>query len=144
MGQKQLAGVLGAALLLGGVFMPIFGSPLKGTVTYLEFSRFEASVVAAAGGVGLLLSLARIYGLLWVAGLVGFGGIGFTFVKFLLITSGQGSRFAEFFFDSPFPGINRLVMETFSLEWGWGPLLAGAVLLLVGGRLQGTAPGGGR
>lgn len=140
MEQKQISGLLGAALLFVGIFAPIFGSPLKGAVNYFQFSRFEASVVLGCAALALTLATARRYEFLWMAGLGAFGAMGFTFIKFILITSGSGSRFAEGFFDSPFEGINQLVRRTFALEWGWAALLAGAVLVMAAANLKGTAP----
>ena len=137
MTQNQFSGLLGAALLFGGIFSPIFSSPLKGSIGYFQYDRVEASIMLGLAALALAFALARRYRALMLVGVGTVGMLAFALIKFQIFTSGSDARWLRKFSDSEFEGINRLVRETFALEWGWGPLLVGAVLLLAAGRFKG-------
>ena len=58
MTQNQFSGLLGAALLVGGVFSPIFSSPLRESTGYFEYSMIEASIMLGLAALALALALA--------------------------------------------------------------------------------------
>ena len=60
MGQQQIAGLMGAGMIIGGVFSPILRGPIIGRVTYLDFSRGEAIVVAAFALIAAFLVLVLV------------------------------------------------------------------------------------
>ena len=137
MTQNQISGLLGAALLFAGLFSPIFTSPVIGQLDYFQYDKVEASIVLFLAALSLALALARVYQALLFTGLGACATLGFSFFKFQLYTSGQGGRWTSTFSDSPFEGINRLTMNSFSLDWGWGLLLVGAVLVVAAANMKG-------
>jgi len=141
MSQNQVSGLLGSALLFAGLFSPIFDSPIKGQLNYFHYNQVEAGILLVVAALSLTFSLARKYKVLLFLGLAALGTMAFTFTKFYIYTMGGDDRWLRKFSDSPFEGINRLVQQTFSLDWGWGLLLIGAVLVLAASSLKGY-PGG--
>ena len=137
MSQNQIAGLMGAVFLFSGLFTPIFTSPVKGQISYFHYNQTEAAIVLALATLALTLSLVRRYKALLFTGLGVCATLGLAFVKFLLYTTGQDTRWMSKFSDSPFEGINRLTQQTFALDWGWGLLLVGAVLVVAASRLRG-------
>jgi hypothetical protein len=141
MSQNQLSGLLGSVLLFAGLFTPIFSSPIKGQLNYFQYNQVEAAILLLVAALALTFSLARKYQVLLFVGLAALGALAFTFLKFYIYTSGGGDRWLKKFSDSPFEGINRLVQQTFSLDWGWALLLVGAVLVLAASSLKGYSGG---
>jgi len=135
--QNQASGLLGAALLFSGLFSPIFTSPVKGQIDYFQYNSTEAGALLFLAALALTFSLIRRYHLLLMSGIAICGTLALAFIKFQLFVSDVAPRWMGKFADSPYEGINRLVKSSFALDWGWGLLLAGAVLVLVAGRVRG-------
>ena len=135
--QNQASGILGSALLFSGLFSPIFISPVKGQIDYFHYSTTEATVVLALAALALTLSLAHKFAIMPLIGTALCATFAVAFIKYQLFISGSAVRWMDKFADSPFQGINRLIQNSFALGWGWGLLVAGAVLVLASGRLKG-------
>lgn len=137
MNQNQASGLLGSALVYAGLFSPLFTSPVKGQVDYFQYSPAEATVILVLATLALTLSMAGRFQFLPLVGIAICASLVLAFIKFQLFVSGSASRWMEKFADSPHEGINRLIQESLGMDWGWGPLIAGAVLIAAAGRLKG-------
>ena len=135
--QNQASGLLGTALLFSGMFSPLFSSPVKGQFNYFQYNQTEAMVMLGLGALALTLSLIRKFSFMPLVGIAACATLALAFIKYQLFVTGTATHWMEKFADSPHEGINRLTRESLALGWGWGLLLAGAVLILAAGRLRG-------
>lgn len=85
----------------------------------------------------LTFALIRRFAWLTLTGIGVFAMLALAFIKYQLFVTGTATRWMSKFAESPYEGINRLSQETLALGWGWGLLVAGAVLVLAAGRLKG-------
>lgn len=136
MTQNQASGLLGAALLFSGMFSPLFTSPVLGQVDYFHYHSTEATIMLGLAALSLTFALIRRFAWLTLTGIGVFSMLALAFIKYQLFVTGTATRWMSKFAESPYEGINRLSQETLALGWGWGLLVAGAVLVLAAGRLK--------
>ena len=137
MGQQQIAGLIGAGMIIGGVFSPILRGPIIGRVTYLEFSRGEAIVVTAFALIAAFLVLVRKPELVWLMGTGALATSAYSFIRIQVSLSGSAPTVLKNLFNSPFEGINQLARHAMQIDWGWGLLLGGAILVIAAGNIKG-------
>ena len=61
MSARQLLGLLGAMLLLVGVFCPLVSLPFVGSITYFGNGRQDGWFILAFGAIAAVTALARLY-----------------------------------------------------------------------------------
>ena len=140
--KQQAGGFAGAVLLVVGLFMPLVGVPFF-TLNYYSLSQFSS--LAGLGffllllcGVGAgALAATRRYELLKWPGLGALLVIAYTFYT---ISSKLAEAKTEMVRNmasipegqsGPFKGMGDAFMSMIQMQWGWGVLAAGTVLLLV-------------
>lgn len=145
--KRQIISFVGAALLLVGLFTPLVGVPFF-TLNYYSLSQFSS--LAALGfflvllcGVGaIVLAAMKHYDTLKWPGLAAMLIIAYTFYY---ISSGISTAKAEMAKnmanmpdgqESPFKGMGDAFMSMIQMQWGWGVLAAGAVLMIVAGLMK--------
>jgi len=121
MSTKQFLGIVGAVMVAIGVFAPLLTFPVIGNITYFTGGNIkgEGLILLVIAGASLIISLIKLYPLLWLTGLAAIGMIGYTFVKPLYeVSKVTGVDFAAQIFKSlPF-------------QWGIIVLSIGAVLII--------------
>jgi hypothetical protein len=121
--HRPLIGGLGAILLFLGVFMPIFGMPIGGSLNYsglyFQNGRGDGVLIIVFTLLAFLLLGRRSYNLLWLPGVASFGVLAYTYFNLQSRLSQAKREFGED------------MISTVQLEWGWAILVVGAVLLLV-------------
>ena len=137
MGQQQIAGLIGAVMILGGVFSPILRGPIIGRVTYLEFSRGEAIVATAFALIAVLLVLFRRPDWVWLMGTGALATLAYSFIRIQVSLSGSAPVALKKLLNSPFEGINQMMRHAMQIDWGWGLLLGGAILVIAAGNIKG-------
>lgn len=57
MNRKQIMGLIGALLIIAGVFVPVVNLPLIGNISLFNLEQSNAIVVLVAGAIGLVLAI---------------------------------------------------------------------------------------
>jgi serine/threonine-protein kinase len=128
-----LPGIIGAILLIAGVFCPLIGIELSGlsmSVSYLGSSggrSWDGIVLLLCGITALILAALRKSRLMLMPGILSLAIITYTYLSFK-------SRFAEATAQS---GAARETMENaVSIKWGWFVLLLGGLIVTVAGLMK--------
>lgn len=136
---RTLLGVVGSVLLVFGAFAPLISVPFLGTVTYVRRGEGDGVIIVVLGLLSLVLTVARRFNALWFTGLASLGLMGFTFYNVRSGINEMRERTASELAGNPFRGIAEAATEAVQFQWGWGVLLAGAVLILVAAALPSRA-----
>jgi hypothetical protein len=135
MTNRNLA-LIGAALLLVGVFMPIVSIPIMGSITYYMNGQGDGVLVllmaAAAGGLALA---GRVRDVVW-PGAVSLAMLAFTFFRFQSGMAEMRSKMAGDLEGNPFRGLAEAAMGSIQLQWGWAVLLLGAAIVTYAGAAE--------
>lgn len=133
MAETRTIAMIGAVLLLLGVFMPLFSVPFFGSITYFENSRGAALVlIALALGAGALAGTGRTR---YVA-LVGLAALGVMLGTYLRARArleamredlGDGLR------GELLSAIADQAAASVQPRWGWAVLALGAAMLVYAG-----------
>lgn len=144
--KKQLGSFAGAVLLLAGLFTPIVGVPFF-SVNYYSLSQFSSFasfgfflLVLCAVSAGALAAMKRYNVVRW-PGLASLLIIAYTF---FLIRSKIAEAKTELdrltnapdMANTPMKGMGGAFMSMIQMQWGWGVLAGGAVLLIVASMLK--------
>lgn len=122
MSRNQIIGFSGAAIIIAGVFAPIFHVPVTGSINYYHEGAGDGIIILLLAVLSLLLLLAKKYKGLWFTGFASLGMISYTFIT---ITSAISDMEA-------FVTANAVVQ----IKWGWIFLILGAALLIVSAALR--------
>lgn len=130
MDTRATFGLLGSALLLGGVFTPVVSFPVVGSLDLFRNGEGDGVIIFGLAVASALIVAIRLYPLLFVT------GCGSALVLWLNY-QGIQERLAETradmdadLADNPFRGLADLAMNSVQLEWGWAVLAFGTLLLI--------------
>lgn len=131
--QQRRMALIGAILMTVGVFMPIVRLPMSGSVNYFNNGTGDGIVVLLLAGVSFVLLGRRDRSALLVTGGLSLAVMLFTLLRLMNRISGIKDRVSRELADNPFRGIGEAMVSSVQIEWGWLPLIGGAVLLIVVG-----------
>lgn len=131
MSSRQIVALAGAVLLAFGVFAPLVSIPIAGTMNYFANGRGDGIIVLTMAGVTALLALMRMFGGLWVTGLISAGTIAFTFYNFQSKFSQMKAEMEQQLAGNPFRGLADAALNSVQMQWGWAILALGTLLILV-------------
>ena len=114
--------LVGSVLLIVGVFLPLMSSPRMGSFNYFRNGSGDGAFVLVLGAVSVVLAITGRYRGLWGTGVGSLLLLGFTFWEFRKVLQGLG------------PETTKLMSP--ELQWGWGVLLAGSILVLAAASLH--------
>jgi hypothetical protein len=138
MERRQVIGLIGSALLVLGSFAPVVRVPLGGAITYFKNGQGDGLFTLIAGMLAAVLILARFYTLLKVIGL----GCALLVFYDLYKAVEVMAKVSDTLKDAPDTGlagsIVQIVGQSVGIEWGWGPLLLGALGVAVAGFMGST------
>jgi hypothetical protein len=127
--DSRTTGLLGAAILSFGVFSPIAEVTTAGTVTYFEHGRYGIVMLILAGISVVFACSKSLDDMLWATG---FGALFLT-------------GYSLFGLKKSFEQLNSIALDAglvahSGVSWGWGLLLIGSFLLLIGAWLATYRP----
>lgn len=131
---------MGSAVLMAiGCFAPIFSAPVVGAVNYIGQGNRDGVIVLGMALLGVALAFAG-----WVRWLILTGGVALAVSVFDLVAltrhfSRATGDLEASAVGNPFGGIAVAMAQSFQIQWGWIPLIAGAALMIavgVGFRLK--------
>jgi hypothetical protein len=118
MDRRQILGVVGAATLFVGVFLPIVSLPIVGAQNYFQNGRGDGTILLMIAGVALLATLAKRFAWVSIAGVVSLLLLGYTFVAFRARIAEMRAAMDRDLADNPFRGIGEAMMQSVQLQWG--------------------------
>jgi hypothetical protein len=131
----MIFGIIGALVLILGVFAPIVSVPIMGTMNYFQNGEGDGIIILVLAAVALVISLTRLYKLLWIPFAGCAGTLTFTFVRFQQGMSDARAEMQAELADNPFAGIAEVALQSVQLQWGFAVLIIGTILLLLGAGL---------
>lgn len=145
--KRQMAGFAGATLLLVGVFTPLVGVPFF-TVNYYSLTQFSSLaglgffLLLLCGVSAILLTATKRYALLKWPGLASLLILAYTFYTISSKISEAKTQMQQSMASMPnvannqFKEMGNAFLSMIQMQWGWGVLAAGMVLLIVAAMLK--------
>jgi hypothetical protein len=130
----RVIALIGAALMAGGVFLPIVRVPLRGSFTLMEGEWWLAGIVmlALAVAAALLAWIERTRQAVWPA-LGALGLLAYAYVLASTEIERARMRLGEGIGDDPLGAIRDLVVSESSYGPGWAVMALGALAVLASG-----------
>ena len=128
---SQILGIIGAIILIVGVFAPLINMPIIGSINYFHNGKGDGIFVLALGIISLVLVLVKQYKWLWITGLGSLGLLAFTFFQFQTRISQMKAEMEINLAGNPFRGLADAAMQSVQIQWGFALLAVGAVLLII-------------
>lgn len=134
--SSLLCGILGSLVLMVGVFMPIVKIPIAGSINYFRNGEGDGVIVLILALISLLITLSRHFKWLYLTALPSLCIMAFTFIQFRARMSELIGNMDADLAGNPFRGLADAMVQTVELQWGWGVLLSGVILLLISASLM--------
>lgn len=131
MSRQQIIGLIGAAILLLGSFMPIVTMPIIGSINYFQNGKGDGVVTAGIAILAAIVVALKQIELLYALGALGFGVICYSFFNIQNAISGMQRNAAQGLGDTIFRGLAEGMSRAIQLEYGWAVLLIGCVCLVI-------------
>jgi len=129
--RRQLFGLVGAAVMAFGVFMPLMTGPFGMNVNYFSNGQGDGAFVLGLAVCSAVLVLFKRFALLWATGGLSFGVIAYAFFEIRSRIAEVKSSMDADLQGNPFRGLADAAMSSVQMQWGWMVLVAGAVLILL-------------
>ena len=135
MENGRILGLIGAVLLLAGLFLPLFSVPVLGPITFYGNAEMQALMVGALALASAALAAAGRARWLLATGLGAFGVMAATYVR----ARASLERMREIEGDGLQAEILRALADraadSVTVEWGWAVLILGAGMVTLAGAL---------
>ncbi len=126
-------GMLGAALLFVGMFLPVFSMPTIDDITYFQNGRFDRIIVLSASVFAMYFALARNSKGLVATGAMSLVFAGYSFIDMYLQVRDMKESIRTESVNYEFEGSIDTILNTIELQWGWYVIAAGVLLILLAG-----------
>ena len=138
--RVRLLGLIGAALLADGGFVPIIRSPIVGSINYFRNGSGDGTIILAVAAIAALVAAIRRADWLLPCGVTSLGLLTIFWFSISQKMADIQSSMARDLKGNPFAGIAEAMTQSMQLEWGWAVMVAGSVLLLAGAFIEGKRP----
>lgn len=125
--------LIGAVLMVFGLFAPLFTAPILGTITYFDNARTEAVILLLLGLAAAFLAGTGRTRFCIVPGLAAFGVMVLTWVQAQTALERLREDFGDGFEGEIARALLDRAAEAVRPEWGWALLILGAALITFAG-----------
>jgi len=139
MPTRSLLGVLGSALLILGVFLPIMSIPIVGDLDYFHNGRTDAAMIIVLALLSMILGLAKRFKALWVTGLASLGVLAFNFIHLRTMISQARSAAGSELPGNYLATLSAATIERIQMAWGWAVLVIGGIVVIVAAAMKDKA-----
>jgi len=131
MNTRQLVGLMGTVLLIIGVFVPIIHLPLIGDLNYFSNGEGDGIYILGLTFISLLFIFFKLYRALWFTIFCNLCIMSITLNSFFTKLAELKAEMNLEMADNPFRDITETYLQAVNLQWGWGVLAGGTLLLIV-------------
>lgn len=133
MPDSRILSIIGAGLLLAGLFMPVVSVPLFGSMSLVQYNSNDALVIALlSAGTFILTGTRRTQLVLWT-GIGALAMLAYSFVRLQSQMSELRSRIESELSGTAFGSLAEAALGSVQVRWGWGILVLGAALIIWAG-----------
>ncbi len=129
--DRRAIGLIGAAILFVGVFAPVVSYPIAGSVNYFHNGSAEGVIVLAFAVASAIAIGVRRFGALWYTGIGSLGVLGYGFFHLHSKIANMKRGVETQLSGNPLRGLADAALGGIQLQWGWGILALGAVMVLI-------------
>jgi hypothetical protein len=116
--------------------MPIVSIPIVGQMNYFQNGHGDGTIVLILGALSAVAVAAQKYQALWITGLGSLGVLAYTFFNFESKISDAKASMGTQLEGNPFRGLADAMIGTVQLQWGWGVLVVGAIMVLAAANMK--------
>jgi hypothetical protein len=128
--QKKAIGLVGAFCLFIGVLTPILSVPFLGTLTLLNNDTEIAYTIMCLALLSVIVVLTNKNEGVWYSGIMSSLLILFAFTRYTSKLAEMKLNMNAQLDGNPFRWLTDAVMQSVQLQWGWGILFLGAILIV--------------
>lgn len=122
--------ICGSLLLLVSLFAPFVSAPIVGRITLLGQGKGDGVILLFVSLIALIASFFRLYGFLWISGLLGLLEIGNLFNFFYSRLPVLIENYKRKTMGNPFGSIGAMTISNVNPDWGAIVLLLGTLMSL--------------
>lgn len=129
-------GLIGAGMLVAGVFMPLLQVPIFGSINYFTIEKVDTSIIICLGIASAIAVLLKVTWPCVIGGLVTLGFITYRFTNLSVGMARAKEELQKNASDNPFAGMASTMADSVGIQWGFAVLAIGAMTLIVAPMLR--------
>lgn len=133
--DKVLLG--GALVMAAGTVFPVVKMPIVGSINYIAGGQGNGVVIVIIAGAIVLAGLNEYRRVAALLGLISLCIMAHTLVSFFIFLAKE--RAHPLPKDNPFNGLDQLITSSIGIEWGWVPLIGGALAVVIAGFMSSSS-----
>jgi hypothetical protein len=127
---RQLLAVFGSVILLIGAFLPLAELPIIGEINLFNNAKDDGVFVLPLAVGSFIAGVMKTYRALWVTGLMIIVIIIQAYVNIQYKLDWIEAQMDKKLADNPFRGLADAAIASVQMEYGWGFLLLGTMLII--------------
>ena len=131
MDNKQILGIVGAVLLIAGVFLPLVKIPILGGVSFYDNNQAEAIIVIALAVISMVFIVAKRYSLLGFSNIAMIAVMSSAGIQIARRTMSAKSTAQKIIGEKLTDKITNKAMEHVHVQWGVAILILGLILIIL-------------
>lgn len=132
----KIYGIIGSALLALGVFCPVFSVPISGDINLFRNGEGDGVAILIFAVISVICLFVGKTRYLWYSGTGILILLGFIFYQFRTKISEIKENMHHDLAGNPLSGLADMAVNSVSMQWGWGLLLVGCLLIFAAAYCQ--------
>lgn len=128
--------IVGALMLIGGIFSPVVKIPFLGESSYLDQKQTESYVMILLGLLSLAFMILKKYHWLWFPAATSFLILFFNYYEFIYNKNHMNSSIKEILPFIKLNDVSGLFADAIELKWGVFILITGTVFIAIAAILK--------
>ncbi len=135
-GLAHILGVVGAIILVLGVFAPIVSVPIVGSINLFHNGEGDGVPIFIFAGLTFLFIIINRLKFLWYTGFASIAILAYDFYAFKTKMNEVTTDMEKDLAGNPFRGFADMAMASVQIQWGWGVLLLGSVIIITAAAIR--------
>ena len=140
MNTKQILALIGCGILFLGTFAPLVSVPIVGSINYFQNGKGDGIFIILFAALAAIGALTKRNKLLWISGVCSIALLTFTFISFQSRIADAKANMDQQLAGNPFRGLGGAMLNSMQIQWGFGLLVIGAILVIVAATIKVEPP----
>ncbi len=129
--HTTIAALIGIGILVVGSFAPVIQIPIVGALTYVNNGQGDGVVVLTLAAIALVTALLKMVRIPAYSGLISLLIILYGYFTTVDRIAGAKATAQASLQGNPFAALGEMASQSLQLQWGWGLLFVGSILLTI-------------
>lgn len=129
--KQQIIGIIGALLLIIGVFLPVISVPMLGQLSLFNNGRSDGAIILALSILCFIIIFFQQFRAILIISFVILSILGYDLYQFKSTLNKVRQETSAALDGNPFQGLGNAMIDSIQLQYGWAVLFIGCIILII-------------